>query len=327
MNNHLFLSSKDGVLPAKGEAMHTRAMRDDMRESSGSRRRKMWLTLAVVVLMAPNSAEAEEGVAGSGMLQGSGAITTRSDVTLSVESLPGTSMVRLGAIGQAVQTQMEAIRGCYVEVTESRPTVTGRLQLRVRIGEGRGSSTELEIAQNTTGDQELVDCVTGAIRRAPFMNIRGPAGGLIVIQFENTAAEGAALVAREAAQAVDIVREVDGRPQASARTPQGEVELILAGTGSTDAAAVGAFFRATQARIGSLLDCRRRASRRGQDPSGEMVLTLRVPVRGAAAGRRRSSTIHDPNAPQCALRMLGQAARGESAAAGTYEITIRFASR
>jgi hypothetical protein len=246
-------------------------------------------------------------------------------VSLAVESLPGTSSARLGAIGQAVQTQMEAIRACYVEVTSARPTVTGSLQLRVRVGESGGAGTTLEIAQNSTGDQELVDCVAGAIRRAPFMTIRGPAGGLIVIEFANTAALGAALVAREAELAADAVEVVDGRPRASSRTPGGEIEIVVTGTGSTLPAGVAAVNRAAQARIGSLLDCRRRASRRGADPSGELVLSVRVPGAGAVAGSRRSSTIADPNAPQCALRMLGEALRGDAGAAGTYEVSIRFA--
>jgi hypothetical protein len=269
-------------------------------------------------------AEDAGGVAGSGIEQGTGAITTRSDVNLSVESLPGTSALRLGAIGEAVGTQMDAVRTCYADVAAQRPITEGMLQLRVQIP-ARGA-TQIEISANTTGDQELVDCVVGAIRRAPLMRVRGPAGGLVVVHFANTAARGAAMVAREQATAqVATVQTVNGRPQARGATPGNEVTLTVAGTGSTSTAAVAALFQSAQARIGTLLDCRRRASRRGADPSGEMVLSFNVPSRGAAAGQRVSSTVADTNAPQCVLRSLTEAARSQSAAAGTYEVSVRFA--
>jgi hypothetical protein len=269
-------------------------------------------------------AEDAGGVAGSGIEQGTGAITTRSDVNLSVESLPGTSALRLGAIGEAVGTQMDAIRTCYADVAAQRPITEGMLQLRVQIPQ-RGA-TQLEIATNTTGDQELIDCVIGAIRRAPLMRVRGPAGGLVVVHFANTAARGAAMVAREQANApAATVRTVNGRPQAQGATPGNEVTLTVAGTGSTPSTAVAALFQSAQARIGTLLDCRRRAGRRGANPAGEMVLSFRVPARGAATGQRVSSTVADTNAPQCVLRSLTEAAQGQSAAAGAYEVSVRFA--
>lgn len=272
-----------------------------------------------------NTTNDSPGVAGSGISQGSGAITTRSDVSLSVESLPGTSALRLGAIGEAVGTQMTAIRACYVEAASARPTTEGTLRIRAQIPE-RGA-TRIEVAENTTGDQGLTTCVVGAIRRSPFSRVRGPAGGLIVVQFQNTAAAGAALVAREGERTATAVQMVDGHPQARGATPQNEVVLIVSGTGSTTTAAVSAMFRNAQARIGTLLDCRRRAGRREQDPSGEMVLSFTVPARGAATGRRTSSSIADTNAPTCVIRSLSAAVRNVSAAAGTYRVTVRFAPR
>jgi hypothetical protein len=281
----------------------------------------------LMILALSPAALAEQGaggVAGSGIEQGTGAITTRSDVALSVESLPGTSSLRLGAIGEAVGTQMTAIRTCYADVAAQRPITEGMLQLRVQIPAGRGA-TQLEIAANTTADQGLTDCVVGAIRRAPLMRVRGPAGGLVVVHFANTAARGAAMVAREQANAPAAqVQTVNGRPQARGSTPGNEVTLTIAGTGSTAADAVASLFQNAQARIGTFLDCRRRAGRRGADPSGEMTLSFRVPARGAASGQRVASTVADPNAPQCILRSLTEAARGQAAAAGAYEITVRF---
>ena len=266
-----------------------------------------------------------EGVAGSGIEQGSGAITTRSDVTMSVESLPGTSALRLGAIGEAVGAQMTAIRTCYVDVAAQRPITTGTLRVRVNVPQ-RGAA-RLEIANDEVEDRELTQCVLRALRSASYANVRGPAGGMIVVQFANTAAQGARLVASQRRRTTIQVQVVNGQPQATTQTPGGEVSLGVIGTGSTSPEAVAALSRAAQARSGALLDCRRRAGRRGQNPEGEVVLSLRVPPRGNAAGRRISTTVADPTASQCLIRALRAAVRGDSDAAGAYRVTVRYAPR
>jgi hypothetical protein len=283
------------------------------------------LTVSLFVARAAQAQEETSGVAGSGMEQGSGAITTRSDVTMSVESLPGTSALRLGAIGEAIGTQMPQLRACYVEVLEQRPTVQGDLQVQIRIAEGRGGSVTLEVARDTLGDSALTDCLLNSVRRAPLMTVRGPSGGLLVMHFQNTAAEGAALVARERERASSTISRVDGHPRAQASTPSGEVEVVIDGADTTNEDSVAALFRTVQARIGTMLDCRRRASRRGQNPEGEIILSFTVPHRGAAIGRTLSSTVADPTASSCILRSLVLASRGQSDAAGSYRVTLRFA--
>ena len=266
------------------------------------------------------------GVAGSGMAQGSGAITTRADVALSVESLPGTSALRLGAIGEAIGTQMGAIRTCYADVTAERPSVTGAMRVRVQVP-GNNRRPTLEVAEDTAGDAPLTACVLRALRAASLAGVRGPAGGMIVVQFQNSAAEGAAMVARERERTTETtVRMVDGAPQAESRTGGGEVVVVVRGTGQTTADAVAAYFLSIQARVGTLLDCRRRASRREQNPAGEIVSSLNVPARGNPTGQGVSSSVADVRAPQCVLRSLQEAGRGAPpGAAGAYRVTVRFA--
>jgi hypothetical protein len=265
-------------------------------------------------------------VAGSGISQGSGAITTRSDVELSVESLPGTSRARLGAVGEAVSAQLSAIRACYSKVTSQRPTKEGSLRIELRLPQA-GGRAKVELASDEVGDQELASCVVKALRAVDLSALQGPAGGLVVVDFANTAARGARIVAAERSQPAEelVERTADGRPQARARTPGGEVTITITGEGSTSAEALLALHRNVQARIGSLLDCRRRASRQGMNPAGEIVVSFRVGPQGIGQGREISSSVQDQVAPTRLINSLRQAVRGERQAAGQYRVTVLFA--
>ena len=269
-------------------------------------------------------AESSEEVEGAGMAQGSGAITTRSEVSVAVESLLGTPALRLQAIGDAVGSRLTAIRACYGEVTAQRPTVEGQLRVRLEIPSGNGA-VSLQVAEDTVNDRPLSDCILEALRAAPFTNIRGPAGGMVVLEFTNTAADGAAMVQRERDEAsTRVVQTVDGQPEARSSTSDGEVVLVIRGNGDTSAEAVAALYRSIQARIGSLLDCRRRAGRRGASPAGEITLALTVPRRGAPASRRLGSSVAFRNAPQCVMQTLNQASRRLPEAAGSYRVVVQF---
>ncbi len=270
------------------------------------------------------STEEVGGVGGSGMEQGSGAITTRSDVTVAVESLLGIPAMRLQAIGEAVGTQLPAIRACYAEVIAERPTTEGQLRIRIDIPDGNSAVT-FEVARDAVNDRPLTECIFNALRNANLSRIPGPSGGMVVMEFTNTAADGAAMVQREREEAASIVvQTVDGHPEARSRTGEGEVEVVIRGTGDTSAEAVAALYRSVQARIGSLLDCRRRAGRRGASPAGEIAIALTVPRRGAPASRRLESSVAFRGAPQCVIRTLNQASRGQIEAVGGYRIAVRF---
>lgn len=288
------------------------------------------LTLVAVVsaLALPLVAlgEGAGGVAGSGMEQGSGAISARSDVEMSVESLRGTSRARLGAVGQAVSTKLTAIRACYSKVASVRPTKEGLLRIEVRVPEGKARTT-VDVAEDQVGDRELTDCIVKALKSADYSAVPGPAGGLVIVDVANTAAKGARIVAeeREHVPLKGVKRTADGRPELTASTEGGEVTITITGEGETTPEAVVELNRAVQARLGTLLDARRRAARRGADPSGEAILALRVGPRGAATGREVSSTIGDRMAPGRILGALRAATRGNAATAGSFRVRVVFA--
>jgi hypothetical protein len=287
---------------------------------------------AALAICLPVQAWAERGAAGdqdlggvedTGIQQGSGAITTRSEVTIAVESLPGTPALRLQAIGDAIGTKMAAIRLCYIDVARERPTVEGRLKVRVEVRGGRATLTPDE---DTARDPALTKCVMGQLRSASYTNVSGESGGMVVMEFTNTAAEGAAAVERERRGTRDrVVRMVDGRPQANSQTAGGEIEVTITGGEEVSPEAVALLYRSVQARVGSLLDCRRRASRGGVSPAGQITLSLRIPTRGAASAQRQESTVAFSQAPQCVIQMLRESARGLSEASGAYQVVVRFA--
>jgi len=314
-------------LSPRASLLHTGPM-DSVSSRLGALGAGVAVAAALTGLSLATLAETAEGVAGSGMRQGDGAITTRSDVEMAVESLKGTSRARLGAVGKAVGGKLSAIRGCYAKVASKRPTKEGALRIEVRVPDA-GKRVKVQVAVDEVGDGELTSCVVGAIKSADYSDVRGAAGGLVVVDFANTAARGARIVAEERDQAPSKVvsRTEDGRPRISARTEGGEVEVTITGEGDTSAAAVVALNQAIQSRIGTLLDARRRASRREMNPAGETVIAFTVGRRGAASGRRVSSNLEDSTAYRRIITSLRTAARGQTAAAGRYRIVVTFAPR
>ncbi|MDQ3035347.1 MAG: hypothetical protein M3Y87_23285, partial [Myxococcota bacterium] len=145
--------------------------------------RMLSLTVLTVLAFSSTAAAQEMG-------QGSAHITTRSDVRMSLESVPGTSATRLQMLGRAVGAGMGAIRECYGTVVEQRPTVTGTLRMRVALAE-RGAP-EIEVVQDGPSDRELLRCISGVITRQPMADVSRPAGAIVVLEFQNTAAAGAA---------------------------------------------------------------------------------------------------------------------------------------
>jgi len=273
------------------------------------------------------SAEQGQGIAGSGMVQGSGAISTRSDVEVAVEYLKGTSRARLGTVGQVVAGQLGDIRACYAKATKARPTTEGSLRVEVRIPE-KSKRAQVKIAHDQVEDPPLNRCVVKALKAGTYSHIPGPAGGLVVIDFTNSAAEGAALVAREAASKVaSVTTNAEGQPTSVGRTPDGRVEVVVTGRGKTPREAVAALSSLVQSRIGKILDCRRRASRRDMDPEGEISLRFTVSPRGVGSGRSRQSTVQDTVAPSCVIRALKIAVRRQRQAAGQFDLLVKFAPR
>ncbi len=242
---------------------------------------------------------------------------------MSLESVPGTSATRLALLGRAVGASMGTIRGCYENVVEQRPAVAGRLRIRVALGE-RGAPT-IDVVEDGASDAELVRCVTRAISGQPMDDASRPATAIIVLEFANTAAAGATESARrvEEASEVAIARE-EGRPTASGEASG--VRFVVRGAGDAPDESVAEAFRVLRSQIAGMLDCRRRASRREMDPTGQIDLRMSMRQGRAPEMTIVRSTVRDERAPTCLERALERPQRRPQSARGPFDIEVHFSA-
>lgn len=255
------------------------------------------------------------------MGQGHAHITTRSDVRLSMESVPGTSAVRLSALGRSIGAGMSAMRTCYGEVIAARPTVVGTMRLRVSLGE-RGAP-EIEILEDGPNDRELSTCIRGVIARQDVSEVGRPAAAIVVLEMQNTAARGAAETAARAETAAEIpIAREEGRPLARGEAPG--VRFLVRGAADTADALVAEGMRVVRSQIAGMLDCRRRAGRRGMDPSGTIDLRMRMAQGRAPAMDVVATTVRDERAPVCLERALERPQHRPESGPATLEVRVEF---
>ncbi len=257
------------------------------------------------------------------MGQGEARITARSDVRLGIESGPGTHGARLQSMVDAITAKLGTIRGCYATIAEARPTVTGSMRVRAILARG-ARRIELRTEETSVQDAELDRCVRRALEGASYADVSRPANVQISLEFTNTAAAGIERTQERTAREgqVRVTHDSDGNATATGGTP--EVHFRVVGGASADDQ-VAAVHRSVRASIAGLLDCRRRAGRRGMDPSGEIHLQLAVTRQGHVTARSVRSTVHDDRAPACVTRSLGRA-EFERAAAGRSQLVLTFAA-
>lgn len=284
------------------------------------------LALAVSAPLGPAAALAQDtpgvgGVAESGMGQGHASITTRSDVSISLESVPGTSGARIAVLGRAVTAAMPQIRACYAATINTAPATHGRMRLRLDMpARGNGTTT---IVEDGVSQAPLLRCVTALLVALPLDAQLRPASAVVVLDFDNTAAQGAGEVAQRQseADAVTISRE-SGRPEASG--DGNAVHFTVRGAADATDEQVSDAVRVLRTAVPGLLDCRRRAGRRGQNPEG--ILVFSVVLRAGAAPTAtagRGHTVADTTAPRCVATAISRAHRRPTVGA-RVDVEVRF---
>ncbi|MEM1413614.1 MAG: hypothetical protein AAGH15_01875 [Myxococcota bacterium] len=251
-------------------------------------------------------------------------ITARSDVTINVESGPGTSRSKLQELGGLLGARMPATRACYSQIMRERPTVQGDLRLRVFLEPGGG---RVEMGRDETGDRELVRCVKEVFEATPFAQLRPPGSAYVRLAFRNTAAEGVARMEERAGEqaAVPVTRNDEGLLETSGGTPEGEVRFRLIGAEDATEAQLRSAHGTLRTRIALLLDCRRKAGRR-QSPVGEVGLRMSIARTGRATARAQRSTVADDRGKRCLERGLRRV-RFDPEARGTLSLVVSFAER
>lgn len=117
-----------------------------------------------------------------------GAITSRSDVHLDLQSLPGTSLEALQAIGAAVRTKMPQIRTCYDNAVRATPALAGDMRILLQTSP-RGTVANATIAEDHLGNAGVGRCILRVLKGLP-RGLPTSARGHIVLRFTNTMARG-----------------------------------------------------------------------------------------------------------------------------------------
>jgi len=264
------------------------------------------------------------GVNGTGMGQGAASITTRSDVRLALESDRGTNNDRLQAIGRAVGQKMAAVRSCYTRAAAADPTVTGELRLRVSLDGGRGRPS-VEITTDLLSDDALQTCVLTAMRAVELQGVERPAAAIVSLEFANSAARGTQAVQdSRARQVASVGTNAQGQAQAQGSTGEREISYDVTAVGATSSTAVAAVQRGLTDGLAGLLDCRRRAGRRGASPAGVITLTAQIAGRNLRGAAAASSTVGDTNSGRCAELALEQMQLPAGEHAGQVRVVITF---
>jgi hypothetical protein len=289
--------------------------------------RVTWTSALALTLFASSAAAqgGHGGVSGSGIGQGEARITSRSDVRLSMESLPGTGSAAMTALGQRVGARMATIRGCYEARVAENPTVTGTLRLRWLL-DAQGPA-RVEIDRDEVGDAPVRTCITRALEGLDASGLARPTRAVVQLQLANTAARAAEQTAERAqeAQQVTLSTDADGNPTSSGGTTEGHVRFTLTGEGAASGPAVAAAHRGVLSVLPGLLDCRRRAGRRGRSPGGELSAVLQVQPGRSPTSRVTASTVPNEQTRTCVSRVLGRIEHRATEGRGNVRARIQFA--
>lgn len=278
--------------------------------------------LAVAALLLGASSLVSSRASAQEMGQGEARITAESDVTLEVRSGPATNRERLMEIGQVVGTRMGAVKQCYAAIAKSDPSVRGKLSYLLTLGR----PLKLETKVDDVGNKALASCVVKAIKGGNYGSVSGPGAAYILLEFTNSAAEGVLRTRERRAveDAVKVEKTADGKHRAQGGTPDGKVLFTLEAKSEQ---ATAAAYRTLRSAIPTLLDCHRKAGRRGGDPEGEVVVALTVSKKGAARVQVKKNSIANPDgtkqAEKCVQKGLGRTTFSAESA-GKLDLTLHF---
>ena len=80
-----------------------------------------------------------------------------------------------------IRARLGGIRACYERELRKNPTLAGKVTIEFAIEE-RGNVSGVKVAENTTGDAAVGECVANEIKRIPTFN-PGPEGGKVVFSY------------------------------------------------------------------------------------------------------------------------------------------------
>lgn len=242
-----------------------------------------------------------------------GRITTRSDVKMAIEGVPGTSGKKLDAFAKTLGSPLAAAKSCYGELVKEHPEVVGTLHVELELPkEGkllvRAPDANAELAP-------MKKCVDQAFGKLAVDEVPRPAGVRLALELSNSAAGSVAEVRKQEANAgmIEVQEDADGL-HAHGSSTEGQVTFDVS---AKDRAVLEQLFKAVRDSLPGLFDCRRRASKLAS-PEGDLHFTL--DARGAVSAG--ASTVKNERAPTCVGGVLKRAGHRPKAAAS---LVIHFA--
>lgn len=224
-----------------------------------------------------------------------------------------------------VRRQMAQVRSCYGRAVAKHPTLGGKVDLRLEAGK-RGVA-KVWVMQAAVEHKRLAKCFAKALRGASLVGIPAKAAAKVRIDFSNSGAAGASTMARRAREAVRVKlrKERDGTLSSKGATQGGEVQFSLRAKkrGQSAATALESLHKDVADRLAGLLDCRRRAGRRGMRNRGALVFDVQTGRGEVQRVRTVSSQLQDPKAPQCVKTWLAKAP-ANALKPGRVLLTLQF---
>ena len=242
-----------------------------------------------------------------------GRITTRSDVKMSVEGVPGTSGQKLAALAKMLGKPLGAAKACYAELVKDHPEIVGTLDVELELP----LTGALQVrAPNAVKDlKPMKACVDKAFGTLDVSEVPRPAGARLTLELTNSAASTVQEVQSKGANAAHVeISEAGGAFSSHGKSTEGEVSYdVTAG----DRATVEALHHVVRVALPGLFDCRRRASKNAS-PEGD--LTFKLDAKGGVTST--ATTVPNERAPTCVTGVLKRA-QGKPKATAT--LVIHFA--
>jgi hypothetical protein len=277
--------------------------------------RVSWLIL--LVLLPALTVAAQE------LSQGEARITARSDVRMEIATGPGTRASELSTLGGAVGHKLGAVRECYAQRVRENPSVQGRLVVQVTtLPSGRG---QVAVTDDALADAEVRRCTLEALERVDLSGARSSSSIRVTFTFTNSAAEGHERMEARRAEEAEVTLEPGegGTLVARGGVPTGEVRFQVIGP-EARREGIPLVHQVVRTAIPGLLDCRRKATRRGDGPEGELRAVLVVGGNGRATVPRVQSTVAFPYADRCIERVL-ERPRYPRESRGRYTVVVENA--
>jgi hypothetical protein len=243
-----------------------------------------------------------------------GRITTRSDVKMSIEGVPGTSGQKLSALAKTLGGPLGTVKACYGELVKDHPDVVGALQVELELP----ATGKLQVRTPNANNElkPMRACVDKAFGTLDVSSVPRPAGARLSLELTNSAASSVHEVRKQEATAshVDVTAVAGGGFSSHGKSTEGEVSYeVIAPLRET----VETLHNVVRVALPGLFDCRRRASKLAS-PEGDIAFKL--DAKGGITST--SSSVANERAPTCVTSVLKRA-QGRPKAPAT--LTIHFA--